>query len=191
MSFIAEISAYLTVSIHAIWLLSLAAYLINRTPIGINTLLEGPSKVVSSFYREVSFTVALGATAGSLYFSEVMMLDPCPLCWYQRIFMYPLVILFLTAILMMRRDVQEYVVPLTIVGAGISTYHYAVQMLDEVISGCAAGAACEATHFMYFDYVTIPMMAFTAFVSIMIINLKFADSEEKEDNEGGFEDLYS
>ena len=190
MSVVADLAAYSTGVIHLIWIIGIAAFLVNRTPIGMNNILEGPKKALQQSYREISFILALSATIGSLYFSEVLMLDPCPLCWYQRIFMYPLVILFLTAILMMKKDVHLYAVPLALIGAGISAYHYAVQMVDEVSSGCAAGASCEAAHLMYFDYVTIPMMAFTAFISILVINLKFT-GEEKEKEENYFEDIYS
>ena len=190
MSVVADLAAYSTVAVQFIWVIGLAAFIVNRTPIGMNNLLEGPKKALISSYREVSFIIALVATSGSLYFSEVMMLEPCPLCWYQRIFMYPLLVLFLSSILMMRKDVQHYAVPMAIIGAGISAYHYAVQILVELGSGCSSGASCEAAHFMYFDYVTIPLMALTAFITILVINLKFTD-EEKENQENGFEQLYS
>ena len=190
MSVVADLAAYSTVAVQFIWVIGLAAFIVNRTPIGMNNLLEGPKKALISSYREVSFIIALVATSGSLYFSEVMMLEPCPLCWYQRIFMYPLVVLFLSSILMVRKDVQHYAVPMAMVGAGISIYNYAVQMVGELSSGCSAGVSCEAAHFMYFDYVTIPLMALTAFMTILVINLKFT-GEEKENQENGFEQLYS
>ena len=62
--------------------------------------------------------------AGSLYFSEVADFMPCTLCWYQRIAMYPLVLLLGIAAFRRDRAIRLYVVPLAVVGAAISIYHY-------------------------------------------------------------------
>ncbi|MFO7794318.1 MAG: disulfide bond formation protein B [Candidatus Nanohaloarchaea archaeon] len=195
MTVVVDLLTYSTLVAHGIGVVALAAFLVNRTPIGMNNILEGPKKIVQQFYRETSFFIALSATTGSLYMSEVMAFEPCPLCWYQRIFMYPLVVLFLSAILMMKKDVQTYVVPMALIGGGISAYHYAVQMIGSISSGCSTGISCSTAHLpigevpIIVEHVTIPLMALTAFASILVINL-MAPEEEEDENEG-FEDLYA
>ena len=64
----------------------------------------------------LAFTVAAGATAGSLYFSEVEHFVPCRMCWFQRIFMYPLAIVLLVAAIRKDRAVKYTAVPLAAIG---------------------------------------------------------------------------
>ncbi len=194
MTVVVDLLTYSTLAAHGLGVIALAAFLVNRTPIGMNNILEGPKKVVQQFYREISFFIALTATTGSLYMSEVLTLDPCPLCWYQRIFMYPLVVIFLSSILMMRKDVQNYAIPLALIGGGISAYHYAVQMIGSLSSGCSTGVSCSAAHLplgevpIIVEHITIPLMSLTAFAAIILINIALTQEEEQEEN--GFEELY-
>src|SRR3972149_7646759 len=81
-------------------------------------------KFVSGKEIILSLIVALTATLGSLYFSEVAGFEPCKLCWLQRIFMYPLVIILGTAYLRKLKDTWNYVLPLSITGGLIAAYHY-------------------------------------------------------------------
>ena len=71
----------------------------------------------------VAWTQAVVATAGSLYFSEFMDLQPCVLCWYQRILMYPLAAVLAVGILRRDRGIAAYVLPLTLLGLAIAAYH--------------------------------------------------------------------
>lgn len=75
----------------------------------------------------LSWFVALTATLGSLYFSEILHYIPCKLCWYQRILMYPLVIILGIAAVRKERHMYIYALPMSIWGAGISLYHYLMQ----------------------------------------------------------------
>jgi len=96
--------------------------------------------------------------------------------------MYPLVVLFGVAVLLKKDDVEDYALPMAFIGMGISGFHYLVQMVDEVQSaGCGiAEIACETTHAVYFGYITVPLMAFTAFTLIAIISYKFNGKKEKQ-----------
>ena len=71
-----------------------------------------------------AWLLATTATLGSLFFSEVMEIQPCVLCWYQRIFMYPLVVIFLVGLFPLDRNVVRYALPIAVIGWGISVYHY-------------------------------------------------------------------
>lgn len=111
------------------------------------------------------------AMAGSLFFSEIMNLPPCTLCWYQRIAMYPIVIL--TTIGILRNDTKTYisVLALSVPGLVISIYHNLLywKILPESISPCTLGISCTTKFFEWFGFVTIPFMALVAFTIITIL----------------------
>ena len=126
---------------------------------------------IKEHYLYLAFILALVATLGSLFYSEILGYTPCKLCWYQRIAMYPLVLIFGTALIKKLNDAAKYVTPLVIVGALISAYHYVTQILAWNTS-CAAledPASCALKFTFAYGYITIPMMAFTAFIGILIL----------------------
>lgn len=119
--------------------------------------------------------VALLSTLSSLYFSEISGWNPCKYCWIQRIFMYPQVILLSIALWKKDRTVARYVLALSLIGAAYAAYHYYIQMYDIIASPTnpatpcdASGESCVKTPFAHFGYITIPMMALTAFVLNML-----------------------
>jgi disulfide bond formation protein DsbB len=117
-----------------------------------------------------AFVVATLATLGSLYFSEIAGFEPCLLCWYQRIAMYPLVVML--GIAAWRRDdgVGRYVIPLAAVGALISTYHYALEWLPGLDSGvCSATVPCTVVWFRQFGFISLPYLALSAFTLIITL----------------------
>jgi disulfide bond formation protein DsbB len=123
-----------------------------------------------------AFLVAAIATGGSLFFSEVAGFVPCELCWYQRICMYPLSIVTLLAALAQDQRVARYLLPLPIVGAGVSIYHLLVE--NGVVgqsSACLVSApgGCATKWIDEFGYVTIPTLALTGFL-LLIAFLSFA-----------------
>jgi disulfide bond formation protein DsbB len=122
--------------------------------------------------------VVLTATLGSLYLSEVLTWNPCKYCWIQRIFMYPMVILLSIALVNRDRTVIRYILPLALLGALFAAYHYYIQMYDIVAAPTnpatpcdLSGESCVKTPFLYFGYITIPMMALTAFVFAIVTSL--------------------
>lgn len=118
----------------------------------------------------LAFGTALAATLGSLYFSEIAGFVPCTLCWYQRILMYPLTLITLVGIIKQDDYLPTYVLPFSIIGIGVSTYHYLVQVgVFEHPAACAVGIPCNLRYVNYFGFVTIPLMALTAFILITII----------------------
>ena len=117
-----------------------------------------------------SFIVALTATAGSLIFSEILKLEPCKLCWFQRIFMYPQVVLLGLALFKKDKNIASYSIALSIIGAIIAVYHYFLQISVVSKSFCSAigySASCTDTFAPIFGYITIPMMSLTAFLMII------------------------
>jgi disulfide bond formation protein DsbB len=112
------------------------------------------------------FLVSSIATGGSLFFSEIAGFVPCELCWFQRICMYPLTIVTLLVALANDRRVSGYLLPLPLVGAGVSVYHLLVE--NHVVSqaqACliSAPGGCATKWINEFGYMTIPTLALTAF----------------------------
>ena len=116
-----------------------------------------------------AFLVAAIATGGSLFFSEVAGFVPCELCWYQRICMYPLSILTLFLAFHADHRAARYLLPLPVVGAGVSIYHLLIE--NHVVATPSAceigGAGCAVKWINYFGYMTIPTLALTAFVLLI------------------------
>jgi disulfide bond formation protein DsbB len=120
----------------------------------------------------LALLVALTATGGSLYLSEVVHLTPCKLCWYQRAALYPLVPML--AIAAWRRDlaVRPYALALALAGLPIAAYHYLLQLLPALeIGSCDPAASCTVAWVWRFHYISIPLMAATAFTLIALLLL--------------------
>lgn len=115
--------------------------------------------------------VSIIALIASLIFSERMGFIPCTLCWYQRILMYPLAILLGIAFYRNDQKVYVYALPLSIIGVLVSGYHYAVQKLPSMheISACTSGVPCSGQYINWFGFVTIPFLAFIAFIFITMM----------------------
>ena len=120
----------------------------------------------------IAWAVATTCTLGSLYLSEVAKFPPCILCWYQRIAMYPLVVILAVAALRRDRQVSWYVVPLAVVGAGISIYHYLIERFPDSVSfSCSADVPCSTVWVWKFHFLSIPAMAGIGFALIITLVL--------------------
>lgn len=127
----------------------------------------------------MAWLVALVATGGSLYFSEVLGYTPCKLCWIQRIFMYPLA-LFIGIALLRREDrLYQYVLPMTIPGGLTSLYHYLKQRLPILQSNTCGPDSCTTDYINWLGFITIPFLALTAFVLITILMILSYRTERK------------
>ena len=120
-----------------------------------------------------AWLVALIATAGSLYFSEVRQFVPCALCWFQRVFMYPLALLLGIASFRQDTSVRVYLLPLSVVGGLVALYH----VLEQNVPGfaaptmCQVGVPCAAKYINWLGFISIPVLALTAFVLITALLL--------------------
>lgn len=118
----------------------------------------------------LAFPVALAATLGSLYYSEVAGYIPCTLCWYQRILMYPLALLIPVGLILRDEFLPRYVLPLSTLGIVIASYHYLTQWgLFAESAACRAGVPCSGRYVNHLGFITIPFMALIAFTLITII----------------------
>ncbi len=134
------------------------------------------------------FLQALVATLGSLYFStfgdpwknilahNLFPVDngllPCELCWFARILMYPIVITSFVGMLKEDRHFTDYILPVSVLGIFLDTFHYALQKFHVVNPfGCTLSNPCNALQVQYFGFVTIPFLALVAFIVITILCL--------------------
>jgi disulfide bond formation protein DsbB len=118
----------------------------------------------------LAWLVALTATLGSLYYSEVAHFVPCTFCWYQRIAMYPLAVILGMAAFRRDREAWRFTVPLAAVGAGLAAYHYLIQQFPNLSGGaCSEGVPCSAAYVWRFGFVSIPLMALVSFAAILLL----------------------
>jgi disulfide bond formation protein DsbB len=121
----------------------------------------------------VIWTVSLVATLGSLYFSEVRGYEPCTLCWYQRILMYPIVLISGVALFQKNTRIAMTTAVFSIIGGSISLYHYGLQKLSFLSDNAPAcgNVSCTGQYINYLGFITIPFLALTAFLIILITSL--------------------
>ena len=121
----------------------------------------------------ICWIIASVSTLGSLFFSEIVELAPCALCWYQRVFMFPLVILLLVALFSFDKSIIKYALPLALVGWGFAFYHYLLYsgFIPESIQPCSQGVSCSETYLDLFGFLTIPMLSLISFSTLVALLL--------------------
>ncbi len=125
----------------------------------------------SSLY--IALITAWVAMLGSLYFSNVLGYLPCDLCWYQRILMYPLAGMIAIGILRRDSNLPYYVLPFSLLGQGISTYHYLLEktQLFGPPTACLTGVPCTIAWINWWGFITIPFLAMSGFFIITVMSL--------------------
>lgn len=126
---------------------------------------------IRSYSLYLAWLVAVVATGGSLYFSEVAGFIPCELCWYQRILMYPLALILGIASYRDDRSIVIYSLPLSLIGAALSAYHYLLQKVPGLtaLTPCKQGVPCSGQYINWLGFITIPFLAFVAFALISLL----------------------
>jgi disulfide bond formation protein DsbB len=118
----------------------------------------------------IAWVQSVIAMVGSLFFSLVMDLPPCDLCWYQRIAMYPLVLILGLGILKKDKNNLMYAFPLATIGWLIAAYHNLLyyQILPEAMAPCKAGISCTTRYIEWFGFLTIPLLSLITFSAILV-----------------------
>lgn len=133
-------------------------------------------------YLRANFLMAVISTVGSLYYSEIMKFPPCTLCWYQRICIYPLVIIFGAALLTDDNKHLKYSLPLLLTGLAIAVYHnllYFGVIAQEFIP-CTGSVSCSTRQLELWGFITIPLMALVGLAVMIILaffEFRFASSK--------------
>ena len=126
-------------------------------------------KFLKEYGLYVAWLQALVSTVGSLFLSQIMQFPPCDLCWYQRILMYPLVLILGVGIIRKDKNVVWYSFPLTILGLIVAFYHILLQegFIPHALAPCGLSAVtCGAKYLNLLGFITIPILSFAAFAII-------------------------
>jgi disulfide bond formation protein DsbB len=127
-------------------------------------------RVLSLASRHIALLAAWIAMCGSLFMSEVLGWQPCVLCWYQRILMYPLALILAIGIVRRDRAIHYYVLPFSLIGACISLYHYLLIKTDWFPPPpCTVGIPCTVDYLDWFGFINIPFLALVAFLIITLM----------------------
>ncbi|MCF6218392.1 MAG: disulfide bond formation protein B [Gammaproteobacteria bacterium] len=121
-----------------------------------------------------SWLIATLSTLGSLFFSEIMELVPCVLCWYQRIFMFPLVVILLVGLYPLDKRVVNYALPIAVIGLLFTLYHCLLffGLIPENLQPCSQGVSCADDSMVLFGFLPISLLSLLSFSLIIILLLK-------------------
>ncbi len=113
----------------------------------------------------LAWLIASVSTLGALFLSQVMDIAPCVLCWYQRIFMFPLVFILAAGLFPFDARLVHYALPLTVVGWMVALFHVLIVagVVPENIRPCAQGVPCKDQPIEWFGFLTIPSLSLIAF----------------------------
>ena len=115
-----------------------------------------------------AWLIAATATMGALFMSEIMGFAPCVLCWYQRIFMFPLVFILVAGLFPFDPKVLRYALPLAAVGLSVAGFHLLLVAgyIPENLTPCRQGIPCSTVQVEWLGFVTIPLLSFFAFLVV-------------------------
>lgn len=118
-----------------------------------------------------AWIVAAAATLGALFFGEVMQLPPCSLCWYQRIFIFPLALILPIGLFPLDRKVVRYALPLAVLGGMIAAFHLLLVagVIPESLKPCSQGVPCSEKVIEWFGFVTIPLLSAAAHATVIVL----------------------
>ena len=137
-----------------------------------NNFLLNIKNFINNYHILLAWTIASLASIGSLFYSEISGFVPCTYCWYERIAMYPLVLILGVGIYLKSKDSWLYGLPLSIIGLIITIYHYQLQIFpDQSSPSCSTEVSCTGTWIMEFGFVTMPFMALSTFLLISVLLL--------------------
>jgi disulfide bond formation protein DsbB len=147
-------------------------------PLSTGTAARAPDNWTLVF---ACWLLASMAALGSLFFSEVMGHLPCVLCWYQRICMYPLVLILPAGLFPYDAKVVRYALPLSLLGFLLAIFHLLLVagVIPENIKPCVQGIPCTEVQVVWFGFVTIPLLSALSFllISALLLAAHFRSSE--------------
>ena len=119
----------------------------------------------------ICWLIATVSALGSLFFSEIMKFAPCVLCWYQRICLFPLVLIFSVGLFSFDKSVVKFSMPLAIAGWFVALYHNLLYtgIIPESIQPCSRGVSCTEDYIKLFGIFSIPMLSIMAFSAIVVL----------------------
>ncbi len=151
-----------------------------RSPLHFFVSISNTEKsTFNSLLPYFAWLIALFSMVGSLFFSEVMELPPCVLCWYQRIAVYPLVLIIGIGIILRDLRMKTYSLPFAVIGLAISVYHNLLYygFIPEAITPCTEGVPCNAVQIELLGFITIPLMGLISFIMLTLCLMIYRPKE--------------
>ncbi len=137
-----------------------------------SSLAQRIARYVERWGVAVSFLLFSSATIMSVYYSAVLGFVPCSLCWWQRVFMFPQVVLLGIALVKKDRGVADTSIALSILGSAVALYQHYLQMGGSALAPClSVGSECAQRIMFEFGYVTFPLVAFSTFAFALVVML--------------------
>lgn len=150
---------------NVLFVLFLFLYFTNR---GFKTIIK---EFIKNNILFILIVPILASILGSLMYSEILGFKPCVLCWYQRIIIYPQFILLAVAIKNKYKDIVDYLIPFNVIGFLISFYQTYSNWTGTSLLPCtASGGECSRIYVLDFGYITIPFMALSVFVYMLVVS---------------------
>lgn len=136
---------------------------------------------IKKYTLHLVFIISLIGTLMSLYFSDILGWVPCNLCWYQRILLYPLILIVPVAIILKDTKVYRYILSLSILGSLVALYHNLLfwKIIPESPAICRNGISCVDLNLQLYSFITIPLLSFLAFAFITVLVLIYRKYENK------------
>ena len=140
---------------------------------------------IHKYILELLFWGVMSAVVGSLAYSEIVGFPPCDLCWIQRVMIYPQAIILFMAMRRKDKTIIDYLVPLSIIGAIVALYQSFIQWgisVGPVLECTSAGGECAKVYVKEYSYITIPFMAFSVFIYIIVLKYIYYSHDKKIKN---------
>lgn len=128
---------------------------------------------IRSYSLLLAWLTSVAGTAGALVAQYAFNMQPCMLCWYQRVCLFPLVVILAVATYREDRGVRLYTAPISIVGGAFAILHYLEQKVPAManLTGCSIGVPCSGQYINWLGFITFPLLSLLAFVAITVLLL--------------------
>lgn len=139
-------------------------------------LTKKENRITKFLSQQALFFIVLLTGTGtflSLFYSEVLHIAPCSLCWYQRIFIYSSFIIGLLGLWKKDNKILDYISVLTALCLLFGVYHYYIQWGGTALLPCDATALvspCSDKSILVFHYITIPLMSVTSSLGVLLLS---------------------
>ncbi len=161
--------SYLTLGLNIFSLFLIIGIIFRKSSLGIFV-----QNKIGKYSLLMGLVVALGSLVGSVVYSNIIGFDPCSLCWWERILIYPQIVIFTVGLILKDKNSLVYSMVFSIATILLSGYHTIIQLFPGVGSSCSGiGVSCTKVYFLYFGYITIPTMALSAGVFFFLVAVLF------------------
>ncbi|MFB6182390.1 MAG: disulfide bond formation protein B [Candidatus Magasanikbacteria bacterium] len=177
------IISYLTVALDVALLLLLVIFVGSRISSKIKKTYDVLLRKVKPKVLLLTFLLLFGAVSSSLFYSEIVGYTPCKLCWYQRIFIFSLMVIFGFAVWKRDYNISGFASALALPGSSIAGYHIYLQFFKNDLTACSAGSlavSCGERYIESISFISIPVMSMSIFLAVILSSIILLDYRENQ-----------